>query len=76
MAIVIKDKFMDGLLAQGEAKGKAIEAASLLLRLLSSRFDVPAERRDQVEGCTDARRIEAWFDRALSAATLDQVFAA
>jgi len=76
MAIVIKDKFMDGLLAQGEAKGKAIEAANLLLQLLSSRFDVPVERRDQVEACTDTGRIEKWFDRALSATTLDQVFSA
>jgi hypothetical protein len=76
MAIVIKDKFMDGLLAQGEAKGKAIEAASLLLQLLGSRFDVPVERREQVEACGDADRIEKWFGRALSATTLDQVFAA
>jgi hypothetical protein len=72
MAIVIKDKFMDGLIA----KGKALEAASLLLRLLSSRFEVPEERRKQVEGCTDAGCIEKWFERALSATTLDQVFAA
>jgi hypothetical protein len=80
MAIVIKDKFMDRLIAkgeaQGEAKGRTLEAASMLLRLLSSRFDVPEERLKQVEGCTDTGRIEQWFDRALSATTLDQVFAA
>jgi hypothetical protein len=34
------------------------------------------ERREQVEACGDADRIEKWFGRALSATTLDQVFAA
>jgi len=92
MSTVIKDPFMDRLIAKGEAigvargeaigiargiaKGKAVEAARMLLRYLDSRFDVPENRRQQIEGCTDAARIEAWFDRALTATALDQVFAA
>ena len=76
MSTVIKDPFMDRLIARGIAKGKAVEAARMLLRYLDSRFDVPENRRQQIEGCTDAARIEAWFDRALTATALDQVFAA
>jgi len=83
MSTVIKDPFMDRLIAKGEAIGiargeaigKAVEAARMLLRYLDSRFDVPENRRQQVQDCTDAARIEAWFDRALTATTLDQVFA-
>jgi hypothetical protein len=75
MRTVIKDPFMDGLLAQGEAKGKAAEAARLLLRYLDSKFDVPDGRREQVIACIDTARLEAWFDQALTATTLDKVFA-
>jgi hypothetical protein len=99
MSTVIKDPFMDRLIAKGEAIGvargeaigiargeaigiargeaigKAVEAARMLLRYLDSRFDVPEERRQQVEDCADASLIETWFDRALTATTLDQVFA-
>jgi hypothetical protein len=92
MSTVIKDPFMDRLIAKGEAigiargeaigiargiaEGKAVEAARMLLRYLDSRFDVPENRRQQIQDCTDAARIEAWFDRALTATTLDQVFSA
>jgi hypothetical protein len=72
MSTVIKDPFMDGLIAKGEAVG----AAHILLRYLDSRFAVPDDRRRQVEHCRDAGRIEGWFDQALTATTLDQVFAA
>ena len=70
MGIVIKDPFMDRLIAKGETQGKA----SMLLLFLESRFEVPKDRREQVERCTDAGRIEKWFRQALSAVTLDQVF--
>jgi hypothetical protein len=79
MSIVIKDPFMDRLiakgLAQGMAQGMAKGKAELLLRYLNARFDVPDDRRTQVEECTDAGRIEAWLDRAITATALDQVFA-
>jgi len=71
MSTVIKDPFMDRLIA----KGKAIEAAHLLLQFLDSRFDVPESRRKQIQDCTDAGRIETWFGHALAATDLDQVFA-
>jgi hypothetical protein len=72
MSTVIKDPFMDRLIAKGEVAGEA----KLLLRYLDSRFELPEQHRKQVEDCTDAGRIESWFDQALTATTLDQVFAA
>ena len=75
MSTVIKDPFMDRLIARGEASGKAVEAARMLLRYLDSRFDVPENCRQQIEDCADAGLIEAWFDRALTATTLDEIFA-
>jgi len=76
---VIKDEFLDGILAQGEAKGeakgKAKGEARMLLRYLATRFDMPAEVSERVTSCADTAQLEAWFDRAVSAATLDEVFA-
>jgi len=72
---VIKDEFLDGILAQGEAKGEAKGEARMLLRYLATRFDVPAEVSERVTSCADTAQLEAWFDRAVSAATLDEVFA-
>lgn len=71
MATVFKDEFMDGLIAQGEAKGEA----SMLLRILAARgIDVPEDVRHRVTSCTDTATIEAWFDCAISATTLADVF--
>jgi hypothetical protein len=74
MRTVIKDPFMDGLLAQGEAKGEARGEARMLMRYLDSKFDVPEGRREQITACTDMGQLEAWFDRAIIAGTLDEVF--
>jgi hypothetical protein len=76
MRTVIKDPFMDGLLAQGEVRGEAKGEARMLLRFLESRFSVPGDRREQVMSCTDTGQLEAWMDRAITAQTLDAVFAA
>ena len=79
MTTVIKDPFIDGFIAEGHAKGLAEGLAEgkaqMLQRYLDSRFTVPASIRDQVTDCTDADQLEAWFDRAMTAATLDEVFA-
>jgi hypothetical protein len=47
----------------------------MLLELLETRFVVPASTRERIEGCTDAAQIKAWFKRAVSAPSLDEVFA-
>jgi hypothetical protein len=75
MRTVIKDPFIDGFIAQGEAIGRAKGEASLLLRYLGTRFSVPAPIRERIMGCLDTAQIEAWFDRATSATTLDEIFA-
>jgi len=87
MKTVLKDTFVDGLLDQGRAEGRAeghaegrVEGraqgrAEMLLELLGLRFTVPAAVRTRVEACGDAERIRMWFDRAVTAASLDEVFA-
>jgi hypothetical protein len=71
MKTVLKDDFMDGLIEEGIEKGRA----EMLLDLLEKRFTVPAKIRKRVAACTDTDQIKAWFDRAISASSLDEVFA-
>jgi hypothetical protein len=85
MATVFKDEFVDGLLdrgraegrVEGEARGRAEGQAAMLLRVLAARgFAVPDEVRRRVQSCTDITQLEAWGDRAVSATSLDEIFAA
>jgi len=57
--------------ARGEAKGRR----AMLLRLLQTRFGtpVPEEVKQAVQAQSDHSILEAWFDRALAAATLDEL---
>ena len=71
---VIKDEFLDGILAQGEAKGEAKGEARMLLRYLGTRFVVPAAVRERITSCADTAQLEEWFDRAVAAATLEEIF--
>jgi hypothetical protein len=71
MRTVIKDDFMDGLLDQGRAEGRV----EMLLLLLGKRFRVPVGVRDGIKACTDATQIDTWFDRAITATSLEEVFA-
>jgi predicted transposase YdaD len=61
-------------IAEGIAKGKAQEQAVLLLRLLERRFGpLPNTTRRRIATATpDA--LQSWFDAALDAADLDEVF--
>jgi hypothetical protein len=74
MKTVIKDEFLDGILAQGEAVGLVKGEARMLLRYLGSRFDVPTAIRERVTSCADTAQLEAWLDRAVAATTLDEIF--
>lgn len=71
MKTVFKDAFVDGLLDQGHLRG----VRQKTLQLLDKRFSVPEDVRKQVEECTDIAKIDAWFDRAISATSLEEVFA-
>ncbi len=75
MTTKFKDTFVDRLLAEGEAKGKAEGEARMILRVLSARgLQVPAEIRRRVLSCADTRQLETWGDRAATAASVDDVF--
>jgi hypothetical protein len=80
MTTKFKDPFIDRLLAEGEAKGEAKGEAGgrarAILRVLSARgVEVPPEIREQVMSCADTSQLDAWTDRAATAASLDDVFA-
>ena len=65
----------DGL-AEGEARGEIKgEARSLLLVLHGREFDVSDEVTERVMSCTDTALLESWLLRALTATSIDEVFA-
>jgi hypothetical protein len=78
MKTVFKDAFVDGLLDQGRAQGRAQgsvqTARQMVLELLGMRFSVPEDIRGRVNACTDTAVLNAWFRRAVNAASLDEVF--
>jgi hypothetical protein len=77
MAAVFRDEFVDGLLAQGEERGRAQGEAAMVLRVPTARgFTVTDDIRQRVQACTDLDQIEAWGDRAATAKSLDEIFTA
>jgi Putative transposase, YhgA-like len=65
----------DEYIAEGEAKGEAKGMATLLLRLLDQRsLPLTIEIEHQVSSCHDPERLQLWFDRALSATRIEDVF--
>jgi hypothetical protein len=81
MTTQFKDTFVDRLLAEGKAEGKAEGEAKgearMILRVLAARgLKVPAEIQQRVLSCADTGQLEAWGDRAATAASLDEVFSA
>lgn len=71
MRIELKDDFIDGMIDQGHLRA----ARQMMLQLLGKRFSVPEDISKHVEECTDIATIDAWFDRAITATSLDEVFA-
>ena len=65
------DRVHDDGIAEGEAKG---EAKALLKLLDARRVALSAEQRERIISCTDPVRLDSWFDRAITAATADEVF--
>lgn len=60
--------------AEGEIKGRAEGLAASLLHLLRRRFGaVPAAVQDRITQA-DPAAVEAWFDRAVDAPSLEAVF--
>jgi hypothetical protein len=75
----VKEEFMtikDAWLAEGRAEGEATGVAKSLLRLLESRAIAISEAmREHVLATRDESLLLRWFDRAVSMATAEEVFA-
>jgi hypothetical protein len=77
MTTKFMDAFVERLLSEGEAKGKAEGEANLLLRVMAARgLPIPDDKREQVRSCTDTAQLERWADRAATATSIDDVFPA
>jgi hypothetical protein len=60
--------------ALGEARGKALGEANALLRVIEARgLSVPGEARARILSCTDTAQLDAWLDRALVAARVEEI---
>ena len=65
----------DKLRAEGRLEGRASATAEALLRLLGHRAGpVPPLVRDRVLTTSDERLLQRWFDRALTAVSIEEVF--
>jgi hypothetical protein len=63
-------------LAEGEVKGEVKGEAKSVLKILDARHLEPSEeQRERVMSCTDTARLDLWLNRAITATTVDEVFA-
>jgi predicted transposase/invertase (TIGR01784 family) len=67
------DRGLERGLEQGLEQGRATGGAELLIKMLSSFGELPAERLAQVRAASLAE-LEVWADRILDADSLDEVF--
>lgn len=76
MYATIYDEAVGKGLEQGVAQGKLQGEVNMLLRVIDKRgLALSDSQREQVETCTDEAQLHEWFDRALTASTIDEVFA-
>jgi hypothetical protein len=69
-------RWVDRGRVEGRVEGQAIAMRQVLYKVLASRsFTVPPDVRERIDGETDAARLEVWYEAALRALTLDDVFA-
>jgi hypothetical protein len=73
--VPIIDDAIDKATAQGIEQGIEQGEADMLLLILEERFTVSAETRTIVERCRSIKRLKQWARRALTAQSLDDVFA-
>jgi hypothetical protein len=67
-----KPTLMDHVYDEGIDRGKA----EFLLKALEARGLQPSDaQREQVESCTDEEQLNRWFGRALTATSVEEVFA-
>jgi hypothetical protein len=73
----IRVPFLDDLVdeALAGARGQALGGARVLLRIIATRgLAMTPHYQAMVEDCTDLDQIEAWVDRAVLAATVEEIF--
>ncbi|MCL2586247.1 MAG: hypothetical protein FWE35_27760, partial [Streptosporangiales bacterium] len=74
----LRKKFEEGLeegLEEGREEGALKERRRALLELLEARGLKPSdEQRDQTGACEDLGTLKLWFERAVTAASADEVF--
>lgn len=62
--------------SEGRSEGRVEELVDKTLRLLDAReIAVPAPARERIRSCTDLETLDRWFDRAITAADVSEVFA-
>ncbi|MFI5302865.1 MAG: hypothetical protein ACHREM_32650, partial [Polyangiales bacterium] len=70
------NKYYGEGLAKGEAAGRAAGRATALVTVLTARGLTPnAADRARIESCTDVAALDRWLARAVSATTVDAIFA-
>lgn len=63
-------------LAEGESMGEAKGEANALLAVLAARgIDVPDDAHARITSCTDVEQISTWVRNAVTASSIDEVFA-
>ncbi|MGH8968023.1 MAG: hypothetical protein ACRDXB_22240, partial [Actinomycetes bacterium] len=61
---------------EGRLEGRRQDVIEKILRLLETRgIDVPAFERQRIQTCIDPERLDRWFDRAITATDIDEIFA-
>lgn len=59
---------------QGREQGRRQERARSILRVLESReVSLPDDARERITACEDDEQLDRWFDRALTATTIEAV---
>jgi hypothetical protein len=70
-----KDDFIESYVNVGIEQGAVRTGGAHLIKLLESRKLHPTEQQlARVAECADPEQLDRWFDRALTAATADEVF--
>lgn len=61
---------------EGRAEGRAEGRVEDVLRLLETRgIAVPTSAKERIQACTELAIVDRWFDRAITATDIAEVFA-
>lgn len=71
-----RSKTSQRLRAEGRAEGRLEDVIDKILRLLHTRgIAVPAAAEERIRSCADLDVLDRWFDRAITASNIAEVFA-